>query len=146
MYNRGKKKTVSFLLLTCYLWQRKHGSCLCRYVSIHKIPIIKGLSVIIFVWKLMNITTKYKMENFDENLFTLYQGICLRIRRQIMPKFFYRGYKNTNLSGDLNGLWRPCLGQLDKLSTKGCNSSPTVKKNSVKVQIQSHNKLKYLKH
>lgn len=26
----------------------------------------------------------------------------------------------TNLSGDLNGLWRPCLGHLDKLSTKGC--------------------------
>ena len=27
---------------------------------------------------------------------------------------------NTNLSGALKGLCRPCLGHLDKLSTNGC--------------------------
>ena len=36
---------------------------------------------------------------------------------------------NTNLSGALKGLCRPCLGHLDKLSTNGCITQSQLGKN-----------------
>ena len=36
---------------------------------------------------------------------------------------------NTNLSGALKGLCRPCLGHLDKLSTNGCIKQSQLGKN-----------------